>query len=258
MFTQVLVLVDGSVMYRGGPSDAIRHFQNVAKEQNLNLKSDSSNPADLILDVASELKSQSKLPPKAWTLESFKLNASLINFSSLDVSGVFNPILTIQKSETTLVNSSTSALDTSNSEMSLCASSTTLNPIMIQVDGCKSTTTFLSSIEEYDEMGASESSVKDQVVSGNSFFSKFMIVNNRWWTVRPFTRKVLMLIIAAVIPSIMGLLQRRTGHDFISFSLQMKGLLLGMVFFRFSIYSIRSLRRSTRDQKYFNLLRLLR
>jgi ABC-type multidrug transport system ATPase subunit len=59
-----------------------------------------------------------------------------------------------------------------------------------------------------------------------SFMLQFTVVNSRYWQIRPFYKKISMLVITITASIILGLLQRRPGDDTITLTLQIKAMMI--------------------------------
>ena len=66
-----------------------------------------------------------------------------------------------------------------------------------------------------------------KIAAGRRLFIKIQTLNARWWNIRPFSRKLMMLFICLITAIIVGIIHRRPYLDITSFELQMKGIFLG-------------------------------
>ena len=209
LFSKVIIVSKGEALYHGSPSQAPAAFKRLARQKGLPTSNMSANPADFILDVASELAKGSDNSSLFSLPVSSTLNFSSLNFSTVNFSRFFNTLTSPSRSDLNLVTSRASSASSDDTIVVVKLSPAVDAPFpSLKVDQRKP-----------------KAPVK------RKSFREALILNLRWWAFRPYSRKYFMFIVASAGASFLAFLERRPGHDLISFNLQVKGLLLGIFYF---------------------------
>lgn len=224
MFSQLVVLSKGAVCYQGPPTKALDHFKSLIEDNKLDMTFVLTNPADFILDAISRIYEHEveivSTKTAGWSFSRIWLNMSLVNISALSLPGTLSHLLRGTNDETPRPPHEGTKEDRHQENIGPPSIITIVNDRYAL--SCESGT-LDSEVDSTSSLGQSRSRSKQR------FFRQVELVNSRWWAVRPLHRKLNMLLVATFVTVLMALLQRRPEQDFISLSLQMKGLLLAFI-----------------------------
>jgi hypothetical protein len=242
LFTKVLVLTKFGILYHGSPAEATQYLENCTGFFDKAL-----NPADSLLMLASKHSSMLSME----SLTSFK-SAEMDDFSSVDaiepalVDGedsqkTLFTICEISESES-IISSTKSVielhLDKADSFSSVSNNGTIRksNEILDALASNLSASSLDNGVKviggpilTYPDNETSAKNTQLEISTVEKYFSEIITLNSRWWNVRPISRKMMMLIICIFTAIVVGIIHRRPGDDIVSFELQMKGLLLGII-----------------------------
>lgn len=221
LFSDILVLTKKGILYHGSPKDSDTYL-----EKNFSpVYVKALNPADSLLKLASSYSFLSALSGNSDERidENDQVtDATLVDDSERIECEKLSTIYEICESDS--LSSTTSEVYVERKEGIISISESDL---VIGDLNDKSNTTSESlghkNIKICDEEGQRKIGKLERI------FKEIITLNSRWWNIRPFSRKVMMLIICIIMAVIVGIIHRRSDQDFVSFELKMKGLLLACV-----------------------------
>lgn len=239
LFSDILVLTKSGILYHGSPTDADGYLE---KHFNETLEK-ALNPADSLLKLASNYSyrsseswnSDDSIDEEDYCIADATEGTLVDDDEFLDSGKTLPTIYEISDSDSRF--SSTSIIELYVDCDDNLSTIIKINPA---VDSCVPKEVEASNLSLNDEsnstaglsakesLARSETSITQKSIGNLEKLSKEIVVlNDRWWNTRPFSRKVMMLIICIITSIVVGIIHRRPGKDIIAFELQMKGLLLG-------------------------------
>jgi ABC-type multidrug transport system ATPase subunit len=246
LFTQVIVLTKNGILYHGSPIEANQYL-----EENCTERFDrASNPADSLILLASKLSKHSLTSFKSIEINTSFKSIEINDFSSV---GTTEPTLVDDGEFTECEKTLPTIYEISGSDSSMSSSPSVIQLYFDNDDSLSSidctdsngqanlahTNITESSLDEgvksirgsnlYPDKTAHSENKRKEIGMVEKYFSHIITLNARWWNLRPFSRKIMMLIICIISTIILGVMHRRPGGDLISFELQAKGLLLGII-----------------------------
>ncbi|KAI8923070.1 P-loop containing nucleoside triphosphate hydrolase protein [Entophlyctis helioformis] len=242
LFTDMILLAQGRLLFKGDPQECIRFAQAVQHapsshstlslamnrqqqhEHDQQADQDAAdqgnadvylNPADAILDIIAAI-------PKAEIRDAVSLGSSWFASRSTSTSCHTN----------SMGRSSSSGVE--SLAATICHDSDDRSTLDMSKDDDKDSRSNPSS----EEPSASKRTLSRMVsMSIQSLYNgprigtvgQLVVINARWWRKRPLLRKLFMLFLTLGATLVIGFLQRRPGSDMITLTLQIKGLALACI-----------------------------